>query len=128
MDGKRCDTTARALIDVTTRRQALGGLLGGAIAALGVGGSWRSEEAAARKKRRKKKRKKRCKPCRGKAQGGVCTTNKECCANETGLACALTSAAGGPVCCGVLGAPCDGDGDCCRGFECFASDRCVFVM
>ena len=50
---KRFDTRARTLIGETTRRRTLGVLLGGAIAALGIGGSWESEEAAARKKQKK---------------------------------------------------------------------------
>jgi hypothetical protein len=77
---------------------------------------------------RNKKKRKRCKKCRGKAQGAACLTNRECCANETRLACALTSAAGGPVCCGVLGAPCGVDGDCCRGFECLGASQCGFLI
>jgi len=54
MPAARFDITARTLIDETTRRQTLSGLLGGAFAALGVGSWWGSEEAAARKKRKKK--------------------------------------------------------------------------
>jgi hypothetical protein len=106
-----------------SRRGALRTVLGGAtVAAAGLLASASGNGA------KSKKRKKKCKKCRGKTQGERCLTNKECCANETRLACALTSAAGGPVCCGVLGAPCGVDGDCCRGFECLGSGQCGFLI
>lgn len=74
-----------------------------------------------------KKKRKRCKKCHGKARGDACATNKECCANETRLACAFASG-NRPVCCGVLGAPCGVDGDCCRGFTCLGSSGCGFLI
>ena len=76
MDAKRIETIARALIDETTRRQTLGGLLGGAMAALGVGGSWGREEAAAKKKKKKKSCKKRKQGKQGKQ--GRNTKRKPC--------------------------------------------------
>ncbi len=106
----------------SSRRTALRtALSGAALAAAGLLASATASDA------RKKRRKKKCKRCRGKAQGERCLTNKECCANETRLACALTSSAGGPVCCGVLGAPCGGDGNCCRGFSCSDSECVVLI-
>jgi DNA-binding beta-propeller fold protein YncE len=51
MDAKWFDTIATDLFDDTTRRQTLGVLMGGTIAALCTGASW--GEAAARKKRKK---------------------------------------------------------------------------
>jgi DNA-binding beta-propeller fold protein YncE len=51
MDATWFNAVAGTLIDETTRRQTLGGLLGGAITALGIGRSW---ETTAREKRKKK--------------------------------------------------------------------------
>ena len=111
------------MVSGRSRRTALRTAFGGAtVAAAGLLASATGSGA------KKKKRKKKCKKCHGKAQGEACLTNKECCANETRLACAFTSGVNQPVCCGVLGAPCGVDGDCCLGFECFAGDRCVFLV
>src|SRR5215204_900416 len=76
MDAKRCETIANALIDKTSRRQTLGGLLGGAMATLGVGGSWGSEVAAAKNKKKKKSCKKHKQAKKGKK--GKNTKRKPC--------------------------------------------------
>jgi hypothetical protein len=121
MDTSAFDKLTRS-VGGRSRRSALRTALGGAVmAATGLLVSATGNEA------RNKKKRKRCKKCRGKAQGAACLTNRECCANETRLACALTSAAAGPVCCGVLGASCGVAADCCRGFEC-SGGQCVFLM
>ena len=105
-----------------SRRSTLRTALGGAtVAAAGLLVSATGNGAKNKKKR------KRCKRCHGKAQGEACLTNKECCANDTRLACAFTST-DGPICCGVLGAPCGVSGDCCHGFECLGSGQCGFLV
>lgn len=120
MDASTFDRLTQA-VGSRSRRSALKTAIGGAtVAAAGLLVSATGSGA--------KKKRKRCKKCHGKAQGEECLTNKECCANETRLACAFASGVNQPVCCGVDGAPCGVDGDCCLGFECFASDRCVFLM
>jgi hypothetical protein len=105
----------RERIDVErTRRTALTTALGAAaLAALGVGTS--GPETAAKKK-------KRC-SCKPKAVGEFCTSNKECCANETNYICAIRAGQSGLRCCGGLGAKCPAPGDCCGGFDC-VSGRC----
>ena len=45
MDAKRFDTIAKALISETNRRRTLGGLLGGAFAALGLSGADETDAA-----------------------------------------------------------------------------------
>jgi hypothetical protein len=121
MDASGFDRLTRS-VGGHSRRSTLGTALAGAtVAAAGLLASATGSGA------KKKKRKKKCKKCRGKAQGERCLTNKECCANETHLACAFTSGVNQPVCCGVLGAPCGVAADCCRGFEC-SGGQCVFLM
>jgi hypothetical protein len=123
MDASRFDRLVQ-VVGGGSRRTALRTALGGAtVAAAGLLASTTGIGA------KKKKRKKKCqtKTCQGKAQGEACTTNKECCANETQLACARASGVNQPVCCGTLGAPCGVDGKCCLGFECF-SGQCLFPV
>jgi hypothetical protein len=100
----------------SSRRGALKTALGGAtLAAAGV-----LTSAGAHAKRRRKKCKKKCPTCSGKSLGQVCARTSECCATQTNLACAFTSASNEEtVCCGTTGVPCPGgDGDCCFDFDC----------
>ncbi len=102
----------------TSRRHALRTGLGAAAAATaGMGVSGLSSDAKKRKK---------CKKCKARASGEDCETNKQCCPNQTNRICAFPDGEPGPVCCGVLGATCAGDVDCCRGFVCFEG-RCAFA-
>ena len=121
MDESALDRLTRTVGDRSRRNALRTALAGAAVAAAGLLASAAGADA------KRKKRKRKCKPCRGKMQGEACLTNKECCANETHLACAFTSG-DGPVCCGVGGAPCGGSGDCCRGFECLGSGQCGFLV
>jgi hypothetical protein len=100
-----------------TRRTALTTALGGAaLAALGA--TSRSPETVAKKK-------KRCQ-CKAKAVGEICTSNKECCTNQTNHICAIRPSQNGLRCCGGLGAKCPAVGDCCAGFNCL-SGRCAIL-
>jgi hypothetical protein len=116
MDATRCDTIARALIDETTRRQTLGGLLSGAIAALGVGGSWGGEEATAKKKNKKRKKKAaQPSPLQCPSPPVVplqCPAGHEVCA---GICCSpdKTCVAGSCQCTTTCGAVCCLDGQVC---------------
>lgn len=122
MDAKRIETIAKALIEETSRRQTLGGLLGGAIAALGVGGSWGSEEATAKKKnkknkRRKKRKKKAAQPsplqCPSPPAAPLqCPAGHEVCA---GICCSpdKSCVAGSCQCTTTCGAVCCLDGQVC---------------
>jgi hypothetical protein len=102
-----------------SRRLAVKTVLGGVTVATK---GWLTATSSAAKKKRRKKCKKR--PCQGKAPGESCTSNQECCANETGLACAApNSASTVGVCCGAQGASCTGSADCCNGLSCL-SGRC----
>jgi hypothetical protein len=93
-----------------TRRGALrAALAGGALAAVGV-----ASGASAKKRNRK-----RCR-CTPRALGELCSTNKQCCANQTNRICALKNGEGAVAtrCCGGLGASCDETTDCCNNFDC----------
>jgi hypothetical protein len=114
MDGTTFDRLTR--IVGGSRREALRTAVGGAaVAAAGVAASAIGTEA------KKNKKRKRCKKrtWQGKAPGAGCTSNKDCCTNETNLACSVRNAGViANVCCGALGAGCDADNDCCHGFRC----------
>ena len=58
-----------------------------------------------------------CPVCVPLAEGAACTSNADCCANETNLVCGAVGGEG-PVCCGGLNTECAGDGECCDGFSC----------
>ncbi len=106
-----------------SRRAALRTALGGAaVAAAGIGASGIGCDAKKKKCKKRKKNK-----CKGKARDEACSSNKECCTNETNLACSVRNAGAiETVCCGALGAGCDADDDCCVGFRCDIGDgECV---
>jgi hypothetical protein len=66
-----------------------------------------------------KKKKKKCKKCQAVLQGQPCTSNKDCCADETKNLCAFTFASTDTlVCCGGEGATCSIDNDCCFSGAC----------
>ena len=90
MDAKRFDMIAKALISETNRRRTLGGLLGGALAALGLSSA---EEADAAKSGKCKKECGLCESCkRGKcrktARGKKVCKKGKCKPKENGEQCA----------------------------------------
>ena len=115
MDGAGMIRMLRRSSTGRTRRTALTTALGGiTLAALGV--SARSPEVMAKKKR--------CQ-CKAKALGDSCTSNKQCCTNQTNRICSFRNQSGGGLkCCGALGASCSGTTDCCFSFDCL-SGSCV---
>jgi hypothetical protein len=113
MDGSRFDALTRMIGGAGTRRSALG-----AAAATGaVVGLAALSGTAEAKKGHKKCKKKKCKPF---AAGSLCSTNKQCCANETNRICALARGFDQTICCGGTGAGCTTDDSCCRQFSCVA--------
>lgn len=113
MDGSAFDKLVRLAGGGSTRRIALKSALGGAaLAAVGLAAS--AIETTAKKK------KKKCKKCKGKNLGESCTSNKECCTNETNRLCAIPSdpPSPGTFCCGGVGAQCSSTDDCCGDFTC----------
>ena len=125
MDGSRFDNLTQLIGGISTRRiavrSALGGVAASAIAAVGLKAT--SGDTAAKKKRKKKKCK--CKPLNADAP---CSSNKQCCTNETNRACAVAENASNSdtTCCGALNGECggiNGDGDtvapfCCANYVC----------
>jgi len=62
--------------------------------------------------------KKRCR-YKAKALGESCSSNEQCCTNQTNRICGLRNGAvTGQRCCGALGAKCGDSKDCCFGFGC----------
>ena len=94
--------------DSFTRRLALRSALVGAAGLATVGAT-----------SAKNKTKKKCK-CTSLGFGKPCTTNKECCTNQTNLACAVSSAAGNSdkTCCGSSDFACTSSDDCCADYSC----------
>ena len=120
MDGSRFDAFTRLVGTAGTRRTALRSALGAAAASTGavVGLAALSERVDAKKHHHKKCNKdKKCKP---QAAGSLCSTNKQCCTNETNRICALASGFDQTICCGGTGAPCTTNDNCCRHFNCVA--------
>jgi hypothetical protein len=116
LDGSRFDRLVQ-VVGGSSRRLALRTAFGGVALAAGLLAPAAGGDA--RKKRKCKKK------CRGRAQGETCTTNKDCCANETRLACSQSNSAGtAAVCCGANDGPCNDDGDCCLGLECSPAGQC----
>jgi hypothetical protein len=112
MDSSAFDKLVRLVGGGSTRRIALkSALAGGALTAVGLASS--AMETAAKKK------KKKCK-CKPKDLGDPCTSNKQCCTNETNRLCAIPSdpSSSQTVCCGGVGAQCDSTDDCCGDFTC----------
>jgi hypothetical protein len=76
----------------------------------------------------KKKKRKKCKKCKPLDADAPCTTNKECCTNETNRACAVAENASSDdlTCCGALNAVCGGINEtmdtvapfCCADYFC----------
>jgi len=117
------DTLTRFIGGANTRRGALRAALGGAAATATIGLALPVGETEARN------RKKKCKTCKAIAADATCSSNKDCCTNETDRACSLpeNSINTTKTCCGVLGAPCGGGLSpvgpsqapfCCRGYLC----------
>lgn len=112
MDGSVFAKLVRHVGGGSTRRIALRSALGGAaLAAVGLAASTGETEA--------KKKKKKCK-CKPKDLGESCTSNKQCCTNETNRLCAIPSSPPSPgtFCCGGVGAQCSSTDDCCGDFTC----------
>jgi hypothetical protein len=128
MDGSRFDKLTQLVGGISTRRIALQSLLGGtAASAIAVVGLKATTGESAAKKHKKKKCK--CKPLDADAP---CSSNKQCCTNDTNRACAVAVNASNSdtTCCGALNAECGGHNEddddvapfCCAGFDCNAID------
>jgi hypothetical protein len=117
MDGSGIARVFRHIDAGRTRRTALTTALGGVVLAA-TGAASRSPETVAKKK-------KRCQ-CKAKAVGEICTSNKQCCTNQTNHICAVLQGQNQLRCCGGLGAKCPTVGGCCAGFNCL-SGRCVIL-
>jgi hypothetical protein len=117
MDGSGLSRWSRRVAAGRTRRAALATALGGVTLAIAGMTAHRTETVA--------KKKKRC-TCKAKPLGERCTTNKQCCTNQTNRICGLQNNVGGPNCCGGLNAQCGSITDCCEPFGC-ASGRCKLV-
>src|SRR5215213_286856 len=84
--GSRFDSLTRLVGGPGTRRHTLRTALGVAASTLAVVGlAALSGEADAKKR----KRCKRCKRCAPQAAGSLCTTNNQCCTNETNRICSV---------------------------------------
>lgn len=120
MDDTRFDALSRLVDGIGTRRVALRAALAG-VAAVGLTAAGSEIEA-------KKKKRKKCKKCKALAADAPCTTNKQCCTNETNRACAVAEndSGGDRTCCGALDAVCGGIDEnddtvapfCCAEFAC----------
>src|SRR3954451_18517954 len=100
MDGSRLDALAWLGSAAGTRRIALRSALGAAAASTGaiVGLAALSGAVDAKKHHHKKcKKDQKCKP---QTAGSLCSTNKQCCTNETNRVCALASGFDQTICCG----------------------------
>jgi hypothetical protein len=126
MDESRFDRLAQLIGSIGTRRDALRSALTAvaapATAAVGLG-AMTSESTA-----KKKKKKCKCKPLDADAP---CSSNKQCCTNQTNRACAVAENASNSdtTCCGALNGECGGfDNEdntvapfCCANYECNAT-------
>jgi hypothetical protein len=127
-------------VDGSSRRRVMRTALGG-IALAAASQTSAPESVAGKNKKNKRKKKTNCPdrpvrtdcptcqecppPCVGAGLGEACQSIKDCCGNETGLSCGRTEdSSGETVCCGMLGAPCVGDADCCLPFFC-PDGQCV---
>src|SRR5918995_5639983 len=90
MDAKRFDTIAKALISETNRRRTLGGLLGGALAALGLSGADETDAAKSGKCKKECGLCESCKrgKCRKTARGKKVCKKGKCKPKENGEQCA----------------------------------------
>ncbi len=114
MDATKFDAVARYLVSGLGRRQAVRGLVGGAVAVVAGGTALGVTSARTRAK---------CKKA-----GALCNRSKECCPKETDRLCKVARNASNSdtTCCGGKGAKCggkDGNGDdkkpyCCQNLEC----------
>lgn len=113
MDSTAFNTLARLARAAGSRRLAVKAALVPALAGLGSAIAHPSSMEA-------KKKKKKCKKCKAKGLGEACTSNKECCTNETNRLCAIPSdpSSSQTVCCGGVGAACASTDDCCGDFTC----------
>ena len=114
MDSPAFDTLARLARAAGTRRIAVKTAMVPALAGLGAAVIARPSAIEAKKK------KKKCKKCKAKGLGEACTSNKECCTNQTNRLCAIPSnpSSSQTVCCGGVGATCTSTDDCCGDFTC----------
>jgi hypothetical protein len=86
-------------------------------AAVGLAALSGTAEAKNRHHHKRCKKPKKCKPL---AAGSLCSTNKQCCTNETNRICALARGFDQTICCGGTGSACTTDDSCCRHFSCVA--------
>lgn len=109
MNGSSFDSLARA---AASRRTALRAALVPALTGLGAA-AFLAPGAEAKKK------KKKCKKCKAKDLGDPCTSNKDCCTNETNRLCAFSNLSPASlICCGGADANCSVDDDCCGPASC----------
>ncbi len=127
MDGSAFDTLTRLASGASTRRMALRSAIGGTVASAAAAVSLASFGGTAEAKKKKKCKKKKCPACAALFADAPCTTNLQCCTNETNRACAVAenASSGDKTCCGATGATCGGfDGlqtiapFCCADFAC----------
>lgn len=119
MDGQRFDRITRRLATGTTRRAALGALVGSVF-----GLAWRPESADARRSNRNRRnRRTRRVPCR-RYLGEPCSARARCCGPYT---CGNNgNPLTGRTCCSQDGLPCRTSNDCCGRLLCRPGDNiCV---
>jgi hypothetical protein len=125
MDGSALHALTRLASRMSTRRLALRSVVGGSVASAVAAIEIASHTGEAEAK--KKKKKKKCPVCEPLLDNAPCTTNLQCCTNETNRACAVPENAGNSdkKCCGATGATCGGFNGlntiapfCCADFQC----------
>jgi hypothetical protein len=135
LDGSLFDRIAKAVANVTPRREAVRTIAAGGLAAAAakLGIAWTIADDKKKKKKKKKRRRRRKQkpqtPLTCLARREPCGGEAKCCDHESGLtACrefptetCLTKS--GFLCCGLEGAPCDNtvginNCDCCDGLYC----------
>jgi hypothetical protein len=122
MDGSRFDALTQLVGGASTRRTTLRSALGAAastVALMGLVALSGETDAKQNKQRRRCKRRLRRERCKPQAAGSLCTTNEQCCTNETNRICAVAPGSSSTtLCCGGTGAPCTSDETCCRHYTC----------
>jgi hypothetical protein len=120
MDGSRFDALTQLVGGASTRRTTLRSALGAAAASTVavVGRVALSGETDAKQRRRCKRRLRR-ERCQPRAAGSLCTTNEQCCTNETNRICSVAPGSSSTtLCCGGTGATCTSNENCCRHYTC----------
>lgn len=119
VDGSQFDALTKHVGGVSTRRTTLRSAAGAAaastLALVGLAALSGESDAAKRRRRRR-----RCKKCEPRRAGDFCSTNEQCCTNQTNRICALphTGPSTSTICCGGNGATCSSSASCCKHFTC----------